>query len=115
MKGFTVVCCVLVAAAGFMAAGPAAAVTCGDVTSSLGQCLPFLRGQVGTPAVGCCDGVRRLRAMLPAIADRRVACNCMKQAAAHFRDIKGNAVSSLPGICRAPLPFPINLAVDCAR
>ncbi|XP_078433684.1 non-specific lipid-transfer protein A-like [Wolffia australiana] len=103
------------AAAALLAALPSAAVSCGDVASNVGQCMPFLRGQSAAPPGGCCDGVRRLAAMAPAAADRRAACYCIKQAAAQASDIRANAVSSLPGICGVSLSFPISPAVDCAR
>ncbi|KAK9150490.1 hypothetical protein Syun_008799 [Stephania yunnanensis] len=92
---------------------PSQAVNCVDVDKSLLPCLTFLTGQVPEPAGGCCDGVKALKGLVTTTADKRQACNCVKQAAAHYQNIKDDAVSSLAGKCGAPVSFPISKNIDC--
>ncbi|KAK9150488.1 hypothetical protein Syun_008797 [Stephania yunnanensis] len=92
---------------------PSQAVNCVNVDKSLLTCLTFLTGQVPEPAGGCCDGVKVLKGLVTTTADKHQACNCVKQAAAHYQNIKDDTVSSLAGKCGAPVSFPLSKNIDC--
>ncbi|THU65142.1 hypothetical protein C4D60_Mb05t00540 [Musa balbisiana] len=94
---------------------PTHAFTCIQVETCLTPCLTYLTGQQPAPTPGCCDGVRRLKNMGITPAERQFACNCVKHAAAHFPNLKDDAVSDLPRLCATPLPFPISLEFDCSK
>ncbi|KAK2997501.1 hypothetical protein RJ639_026458, partial [Escallonia herrerae] len=59
---------------------PGQAINCGQVDASLTPCLTYLR-QGGTPPPLCCNGVRTITEMATTQADKRVACQCVKDAA----------------------------------
>ncbi|CAL5004229.1 unnamed protein product [Urochloa decumbens] len=97
-----------------MAARPAeGAVTCAEVDASLLPCVGYLTGKEAAPPGECCAGVKRIRVMPSGTAERRQACECVKQAAAKFPGLNANAIASLPTQCGAPLPFPLTLNFDC--
>ncbi|TVU43483.1 hypothetical protein EJB05_09958 [Eragrostis curvula] len=107
-----VVALVLLAAA---AVRPAhGAVTCADVNSSLRPCVGYLTGEEAAPPAECCAGVKSLRTLPAGTAERRQACECVKQAAARYQGLNADAVRDLPGKCGSPLPFPISLSFDCS-
>lgn len=90
-------------------------VTCPQVDMCLAPCVPYLTRKQAAPPPECCTGVSRLKALGSTTADRQVACSCVKQAAARFPDLDGEAVSALPTKCGVPLPFPISLDFDCSK
>ncbi|XP_073005571.1 non-specific lipid-transfer protein A-like [Typha latifolia] len=92
-----------------MVATPTFAMSCGDVIINLGSCMMYLTGHESQPFDSCCDGVRHLKSLAATTADRRMACSCMRVAAAHFQGLRYDRVNGLPGICSVSLPFPINL------
>ncbi|KAK9152990.1 hypothetical protein Sjap_000470 [Stephania japonica] len=108
-----IICVLVVLAMVQLMVEPSQAVNCVDVDRSLLPCLTFLTGQVPEPAGGCCDGVKALKGMVTTTADKRQACNCVKLAAAHYQNIKDDAVSSLAGKCGTPVSFPISKNIDC--
>ncbi|KAL9420342.1 hypothetical protein AB3S75_038006 [Citrus x aurantiifolia] len=91
-----------------------AAITCGQVDSSLASCIPYLMGG-GNPAAACCDGLKNLKAITPTTADRRAACDCVKAAAARNPNIKEDAASSLPSKCGVQIGIPISKTTNCAN
>ncbi|OVA11577.1 Plant lipid transfer protein/Par allergen [Macleaya cordata] len=109
-----VVICVMVALAmvQFMVE-PGSAITCADVDRNLVQCTSYLTGSVAQPAPGCCAGVTSLKGMAITTPDKRFACNCIKEAAARYQNIKDEAVSSLPSKCGVQISFPISKNFDC--
>ncbi|XP_073113106.1 non-specific lipid-transfer protein A-like [Elaeis guineensis] len=114
MKG--VVAAILLAlAVSCLVVKPGDALNCVDVNLCLTPCIAYLTGQEAAPAPACCQGVTKLKALAATTSDRRLACNCMKQAASHFQNIDDDAVGNLPKKCGTPLPFPINKEVDCSR
>ncbi|RWV81834.1 hypothetical protein BHE74_00059542 [Ensete ventricosum] len=106
---------VLAIASLMVVVAPTRAFTCIQVETCLTPCLTYLTGQQAAPTPACCDGVRKLKNMGITPAERQFACNCVKQAAAHFPNLKDDAVSDLPGLCATPLPFPISLEFDCSK
>ena len=65
------------------------------------------------PGGECCAGVRRIRGIPSGTAERRQACECVKQAAAGYQPLNADAIRDLPKQCGAPLPFPLTLNFDC--
>ncbi|RDX79600.1 hypothetical protein CR513_39963, partial [Mucuna pruriens] len=90
-----------------------AVITCGQVTSSLAQCIPYLRG-VGSPSLGCCNGVKSLNAAAKTTADRQAACNCLKTAAGAIAGYKQQNGAALPGKCGVNIPYKISPSTNCA-
>ncbi|XP_058098965.1 non-specific lipid-transfer protein A-like [Magnolia sinica] len=112
MKGAAI--CMLVLAVAYLMVEPGDAVACGDVTKAVAPCVPFLTGSEQKPASGCCDGVKQLKNLAPTPEDRRAACACIKTASAKYKDLKPDAVSSLPTHCGVSLPFPVSKDIDCS-
>lgn len=92
-----------------------ATVSCEQVRGFLTSCIPYLVDGGGKPAEACCNGVRNLKAMAPTTSDRRAACDCVKQAASRYPNIKEDAASSLPAKCGVQISFPISKNVNCRK
>ncbi|KAG5069305.1 hypothetical protein AAZX31_01G121200 [Glycine max] len=90
-----------------------AAITCGQVTSSLANCIGYLQ-KGGTPSSGCCNGVKSLNAAAKTTADRQTACNCLKSAASQISGFNANNAASLPGKCGVSIPYKISTSTNCA-
>ncbi|XP_020099788.1 non-specific lipid-transfer protein 1-like [Ananas comosus] len=95
--------------------GTEAAITCGQVSSLLSQCIAYARSGTGTPPAGCCSGVRSLNAAAQSTADRQAACNCLKQEAASVSGLKPGAISSIPSACGVSVPYTISTSTDCSK
>ncbi|CAD6255142.1 unnamed protein product [Miscanthus lutarioriparius] len=112
-----VVATAVVAAAVLLAAATSseATVTCGQVSSAIGPCIPYAQGSGSAPSPACCSGVRSLNSAASTTADRRAACNCLKSAAAKVGGlITGNA-ASIPAKCGVSIPYTISPSIDCSR
>uniref|UniRef100_A0A0D9XW80 Non-specific lipid-transfer protein n=1 Tax=Leersia perrieri TaxID=77586 RepID=A0A0D9XW80_9ORYZ len=109
---------VLVAAlvAALLIAAPHAtvAITCGQVNSAVGPCLTYARGGAG-PSAACCSGVRSLNSAARTTADRRTACNCLKNAARGIRGLNAGNAASIPSKCGVSIPYTISASIDCSR
>ena len=92
-----------------------AAVTCGYVTYTIGPCQPYVTGRAAAPSAGCCSGVRSLNGRASTAADRRAACDCLKDLAGSSRGVVMGNAASIPGICNVTVGFPISSNVDCSR
>ncbi|GJN39749.1 hypothetical protein PR202_gb28886 [Eleusine coracana subsp. coracana] len=68
------------------------AVTCADVDSNLKPCIGYLTGKEAAPPGECCAGVKRLRTLPASTAERRQACECVKQAATRYQGLNADAV-----------------------
>lgn len=90
------------------------ALTCGQVTGSLGQCFTYIRGG-GTPTTACCDGVRKLNGLARTTPDRKQACACLKALAGGLKGINYEAAAALPGKCGVSVPYKISPSTDCSR
>lgn len=97
-----------------VAAPHVAAITCGQVSSSLAACMPYLKG-TGAPTPACCAGVKSLNSMAATPADRKAACGCLKSAAGTISGLSVPNAGSLPGKCGVSIPYPISTSVDCSK
>jgi hypothetical protein len=92
-----------------------ATVTCGQVSSAIGPCIPYARGSGSSPSPACCSGVRSLNAAASTTADRRAACNCLKSAAARVGGLVAGNAASIPAKCGVSIPYTISPSIDCSR
>ncbi|KAG0519988.1 hypothetical protein BDA96_08G034200 [Sorghum bicolor] len=116
MKLAVAIAVVAAAAAVVLAATTSeAAVTCGQVSSAIGPCLSYARGQGSGPSAGCCSGVRSLNSAARTTADRRAACNCLKNAARGIRGLNVGKAASIPSKCGVSIPYTISTSTDCSR
>ncbi|KAK6943611.1 Bifunctional inhibitor/plant lipid transfer protein/seed storage helical domain [Dillenia turbinata] len=94
---------------------PGNALNCAQVDTALVPCVPFLTGSAPVPASGCCDGVRSIKSMVASPADKQAACNCVKEAANRYTNIKDDAAAALPNKCGVDIGVPISRSVDCTK
>ncbi|KAK6943018.1 Bifunctional inhibitor/plant lipid transfer protein/seed storage helical domain [Dillenia turbinata] len=94
---------------------PGEALTCAQVDTALVPCVPFLTGSAPAPASGCCDGVKSIKAMVASPTDKQAACNCVKEAANRYTNIKDDAATALPSKCGVDIGVPISRSVDCTK
>ncbi|KAF8413530.1 hypothetical protein HHK36_001521 [Tetracentron sinense] len=113
MKGLFISVLMVLAMVQFMVEPGQAVITCGQVDSFMAPCIPYLTGGQPVPAAGCCKGVKSLRGATGTTGDRRQACNCIKQGASRYKNIKDDAASALPNKCNTPVSIPISRTVDC--
>lgn len=110
---------VLAAALLLLAAGAgtaSAAVSCGEVTSSVAPCLGYAMGSAASPSAACCSGVRSLNSRASSTADRQATCNCLKSMTGRL----GGGVSmanaaNIPSKCGVSVGVPISPTVDCTK
>ncbi|MQK21541.1 hypothetical protein EI013_24525 [Escherichia coli] len=112
MASLKVACLVLMCMA-VVSAPIAQAITCGQVVSSLSACIGYLTSGGPVPG-GCCGGVKNLLALSPTPADRKTACNCLKQAAKNIPRYNDQNAESLPGKCGVNIPYKISTSTNCA-
>ncbi|PIA32479.1 hypothetical protein AQUCO_04500233v1 [Aquilegia coerulea] len=105
-----VVACMLVTAP-YAAQG---AITCGQVVTNLTPCLNYLTSGGAIPPP-CCRGVVALNSAAKTTPDRKIACGCLKSAAANAQGIKQQFASALPGKCGVNIGYPISASVDCSK
>ncbi|CAH8388597.1 unnamed protein product, partial [Eruca vesicaria subsp. sativa] len=90
-----------------------AAISCGAVTSNLGQCINYLM-KGGKIPPGCCSGVRRLNSMARTTIDRQQACRCIQGAARSLGSkLNPGRAASLPRACSVKIPYPISARTNC--
>ncbi|OQU78681.1 non-specific lipid-transfer protein 1 isoform X2 [Sorghum bicolor] len=92
-----------------------AAISCGQVSSAIAPCLSYARGQGSAPSAGCCSGVRSLNSAARTTADRRAACNCLKNAARGISGLNAGNAASIPSKCGVSVPYTISTSTDCSR
>ncbi|XP_027334171.1 non-specific lipid-transfer protein 1-like [Abrus precatorius] len=91
-----------------------ATITCGQVTSALSSCIPYIQ-KGGVPSKPCCSGVSQLNNAAKTTADRQAACNCLKNAAKGLgNNFNANNAASLPGKCGVSIPYKISTTTNCA-
>ncbi|KAL3326487.1 hypothetical protein AABB24_037247 [Solanum stoloniferum] len=88
------------------------ALTCGQVTTGLAPCLPYLQGR--GPLGGCCGGVKGLLGSTKTAADRKTACTCLKSAANAIKGIDLNKAAGIPSVCKVNIPYKISPSTDCS-
>ena len=57
-----------------------AVITCTDVIKDLRPCLNYLVNGTGTPPAACCAGATNLASAASTSADKKAACDCIKNA-----------------------------------
>ncbi|TMW82907.1 hypothetical protein EJD97_003962 [Solanum chilense] len=103
---FIVLCMIVVAPHG-------EALSCGQVTSGLAPCLPYLQGK--GPLGGCCSGVKGLLGAAKTPADRKAACTCLKSAASAIKGIDVGKAAGIPSACGVNIPYKISPSTDCSK
>ncbi|PNX92038.1 non-specific lipid-transfer protein [Trifolium pratense] len=88
---------------------------CEEAKTSLFPCGIFLIGADTEPSTTCCSGVNNLKSSTPTVADRRAACECLKEAASHFPNIREDLAASLPQLCCVDINFTINKNINCKK
>nr|AFM35695.1 nonspecific lipid transfer protein [Vitis pseudoreticulata] len=91
-----------------------AAITCGQVTSSLSPCLNYLKSGGPVPP-GCCSGIKNLNSAAQTTADRQTACKCLKSLSGSIPGINYGLASGLPGKCGVSVPYKISPSTDCSK
>ncbi|XP_010253094.1 PREDICTED: non-specific lipid-transfer protein 1-like [Nelumbo nucifera] len=91
-----------------------AAITCGQVVSSIAPCLNYLQKGGAVPPA-CCSGVKSLNSAAKTTPDRQTACNCLKSAAVSNPSIQAGLASSLPAKCGVNVPYKISPSTDCSK
>ncbi|EAZ19434.1 non-specific lipid-transfer protein 2B precursor [Oryza sativa Japonica Group] len=102
--------------AALLLAGPhttMAAISCGQVNSAVSPCLSYARGGSG-PSAACCSGVRSLNSAATTTADRRTACNCLKNVAGSISGLNAGNAASIPSKCGVSIPYTISPSIDCS-
>lgn len=94
---------------------PAEAFSCANIMPAVAQCASFATGRVVQPSGGCCNELGRLPGMTRTTADRRQACNCLKQIAPQYPSAKASLLLALRQKCGVTLPFSITRNTDCNR
>ncbi|KAJ4704248.1 Non-specific lipid-transfer protein [Melia azedarach] len=92
-----------------------AAITCGQVTSTLAPCIPYLRSAGGPVPPPCCSGVKSLNAAAVTTPDRQAACKCLKTAASSISGVNYGLAAGLPGKCGVNIPYKISPSTDCSK
>ncbi|KAG2691118.1 hypothetical protein I3843_09G216700 [Carya illinoinensis] len=90
-----------------------AAITCGQVASSLGPCLGYLKGTVTQVPPGCCNGIKGLSKAAVTTADRQAACECLKKTAGSISGLNPSLAAGLPGKCGVSVPYKISTSTNC--
>ncbi|KAK4724640.1 hypothetical protein R3W88_027419 [Solanum pinnatisectum] len=91
----------------------AEAMSCGQVSSSLAPCVPYLQGR--GPLGGCCGGVKSLLGAAKTPEDRRTACTCIKSVANAVKGLDTGRAAGLPSTCGVNIPYDISPSVDCSK
>ncbi|KAK1647228.1 hypothetical protein QYE76_065036 [Lolium multiflorum] len=89
-----------------------AAISCGQVSSSLSPCMAYAKGGA-TPSAGCCSGVRSLANSAKSTADKRAACTCLKKLVGSISGINAGNAASIPSKCKVSIPYAISTSVNC--
>ncbi|XP_030466791.1 non-specific lipid-transfer protein 1-like [Syzygium oleosum] len=90
-----------------------AAVTCGQVSSSLAPCIPYARSGRGAVPAACCNGIRSLNNAAKTTADRQATCRCLKSAASSISGFNYGVVAGIPGKCGVSIPYKISPSTNC--
>nr|AAQ74628.1 lipid tranfer protein II [Vigna radiata]CCF23017.1 lipid transfer protein [Vigna radiata]CCF23314.1 lipid transfer protein [Vigna radiata] len=114
MASLKVACMVAVVFMVVVSAHMAHAITCGQVASSLAPCISYLQ-KGGVPSASCCSGVKALNSAASTTADRKTACNCLKNLAGPKSGINEGNAASLPGKCKVNVPYKISTFTNCAN
>lgn len=113
---FMLLCMMAVSMVALLLGGAKANVTCGQVVNDLTPCLTYLE-KGGTPATGCCNGIKSLYGMARTTSDRQSVCNCVKTAIGKVKYTSTNLglASGLPAKCGLKSPYKISPSTNCKR
>ncbi|XP_059463670.1 non-specific lipid-transfer protein 1-like [Corylus avellana] len=91
-----------------------AAISCGQVQSSLLPCITYVRnnGQ-GAPPPSCCSGIVAVNNGAKTTTDRQTVCDCLKKAASALSGVNPNIIAGLPGKCNVNIPYKISTSTNC--
>ncbi|KAI8027277.1 hypothetical protein LOK49_LG02G00824 [Camellia lanceoleosa] len=92
---------------------PGRAISCGQVDGYLAPCVPYLIGGSGSPAPTCCEWVKNIKGMASTTAEKQAACNCVKQAANSYSNLKDDAAQSLTTECSVQMDIPVSRTINC--
>ncbi|PON51601.1 Lipid transfer protein/Par allergen [Parasponia andersonii] len=90
------------------------ALTCGQVSSSIGPCVNCLKSGGAVPAAYC-NGIRSLNSAAKTPADRQAGCRCLQSAAGSIKGINFSLAAGLPGKCGVDVPYKISPSTNCNR
>ncbi|KAL6987979.1 hypothetical protein U1Q18_013725 [Sarracenia purpurea var. burkii] len=109
------VACMLVMCMVVVAPYAEAAISCGQVVTSLTPCISYLRSNGGPVPAPCCNGIKSLNSAARTTPDRQAACNCMKSASGSVPGVNIKLAGSLPGKCGVNIPYKISPNTDCTK
>lgn len=91
-----------------------AVIACSDVIKDLRPCVNYLVNGTGMPPAACCSGATNLAAAASTSADKKAACDCIKNAAKKLNP-NPQLAKDLAGNCKISLPFTVSIDVDCSK
>ncbi|KAF8007672.1 hypothetical protein BT93_K1614 [Corymbia citriodora subsp. variegata] len=112
-SGFSKLVCVALLCIVAAASLAEAAVTCGQVASSMAPCITYARSGRGPVPPGCCSGIRSLNSAARTTPDRQAACKCIKSAAGSISGLNYGVVAAIPSKCGVNIPYKISPSTDC--
>ena len=89
-----------------------AAISCGQVTSSLAQCIGYLQKGGAVPPA-CCSGIKALNSAAKTTPDRQGVCNCLKSLSGKISGINYGFAAGLPSKCGVSIGYKISPSTDC--
>ncbi|KAK4730243.1 hypothetical protein R3W88_023231 [Solanum pinnatisectum] len=92
-----------------------ATLMCGTVYTTLEPCVGYVLGGGLSVPSECCSGIKSILNDARTIADRQIACKCIKSVASSSTAVPVGRAAKLPGICNANVPFNISPHVDCSK
>ncbi|KAJ3669990.1 hypothetical protein LUZ60_010314 [Juncus effusus] len=81
------------------------AMSCGDVSLNLSDCMWYLFGHQAKPSLACCRGVKHLEKLAKSNGDNLVACDCVRETIQRLQGISMDHVDLLARECSAKLPY----------
>lgn len=99
----------------FVAHDTNAEITCDTVVSKAIHCVAFARGTDTMPSAECCSGMQQLAQSAQSIDDKKAVCKCLKSKVGRYNGVQDKFLSTIPGICKIEVGFPISLSIDCDK
>ncbi|XP_062005390.1 non-specific lipid-transfer protein 1-like [Rosa rugosa] len=113
-RAFMLLCMVVVSMAALLLGGAKATITCSQVVNKLTPCISYLE-KGGTPASGCCSGIKTLYSTAHTTADLQGVCNCLKEkiSSIHYSSSNVRFAAGLPAKCGIKIPYKISPSTNC--
>ncbi|KAL4605485.1 hypothetical protein ACB092_09G032600 [Castanea dentata] len=89
-----------------------AAISCGQIQSSVTPCISYLRTG-GAPSKACCNGIKSLSNAAKTTAGRQAACECLKTVAGSISGLNLANAASLPSKCGLNVHYNISTSTNC--